>query len=75
MAGNDPAAAMTAAELLQKYTELQNAIASNNYSKAFQIVQYFSKNPKKHSIILTISTLYSFFVKIIQFVTLMYRTC
>ena len=26
--------------------ELQNAVASNNYSKAFQIVQYFSKNPK-----------------------------
>jgi DNA polymerase-3 subunit delta len=50
--------------------ELQNAIASNNYSKAFQIVQYFSKNPKKHSIILTISTLYSFFVKIMKLHTI-----
>ena len=26
--------------------ELQNAIVSNNYSKAFQIVQYFSKSKK-----------------------------
>ena len=29
MAGNDPAAAMTAEELLQKYTELQDAIAAD----------------------------------------------
>ena len=50
--------------------ELQNALAYLNQSKAYQIVQYFSKNPNKHPIILTISTLYSFFSKVMTLHTL-----
>ena len=50
--------------------ELHNALAYLNQSKAYQIVQYFSKNPNKHPIILTISTLYSFFSKVMTLHTL-----
>lgn len=44
--------------------ELQNALANGNQVKAYQIVQYFSKNSNQHPIVLTIATLYSFFSKI-----------
>jgi DNA polymerase-3 subunit delta len=44
--------------------ELQNALANGNQVKAYQIVQYFSKNSNQHAIVLTIATLYSFFSKI-----------
>lgn len=50
--------------------ELQNALANLNQTKAFQIVQYFSKNPNKYPIVLTISTLYAFFSKIMTLHTL-----
>ena len=46
--------------------ELLSAISNNNLKKAHQIVYYFSRNPSKHSIILTISVLYSFFVKVMK---------
>ena len=44
--------------------ELQNALANGNQVKAYQIVQYFTKNSNQHPIVLTIATLYSFFSKI-----------
>lgn len=50
--------------------ELQNALAHLNQAKAYQIVQYFSKDPNKHPIVLTVSTLYSFFSKIMTLHTL-----
>lgn len=44
--------------------ELQNALANLDQKKAYQIVRYFAKNPNKHPIVLTVSTLYAFFSKI-----------
>jgi len=50
--------------------ELQNALAHLNQTKAYQIVRYFSKNPGKYPMVLTLSTLYSFFSKIMTIHTL-----
>ncbi len=41
--------------------ELENAIRSRNAAKAFEIVDYFSKNPKNNPSVLTVSVLFSFF--------------
>ncbi len=45
--------------------ELQKCIAQRNAEKCFQIATYFSKNSKDHPIIVTISTLFGFFSKIL----------
>ena len=47
--------------------ELQNALGKRQVAKAFQIVDYFSKNPKSHPFVVTISSLYSFFSKLLVF--------
>lgn len=41
--------------------ELENAIKVRNAAKAFQIIDYFTKNPKKNPTVLTVSLLFSFF--------------
>lgn len=41
--------------------ELENAIRTRNAAKAFQIVDYFERNPKRNPTVLTVSVLFSFF--------------
>lgn len=41
--------------------ELENAIRVRNAVKAFEIVDYFAKNPKNNPTVLTVSLLFSFF--------------
>ena len=45
--------------------ELQNALGKKNVLKSNQIINHFSENTKKHHIILILSSLFSFFQKII----------
>jgi DNA polymerase III subunit delta len=47
--------------------ELQKALVSRNVLKANRIVDYFDKNPKDNPVILTISSLFSFFNKIFMY--------
>jgi len=60
--------------LIQKYIgiskdynifELQKAISYRNVFKANQIVTYFAANPKEHPLILTISSLFTYFSKLL----------
>lgn len=44
--------------------ELQDAIAKRNFSKAYQIIDYFSSDSGRHSIIPNIALLYSYFSKV-----------
>lgn len=62
------------ADLVQKYVgiskeynafELQKAVAQGNFAQAFQIVYYFSANPKANPIIPTIALLFTFFSKLL----------
>jgi DNA polymerase-3 subunit delta len=45
--------------------ELQNALVKKDIFKANQIINYFDKNQKENPIILTISSLFSFFRKVL----------
>ncbi|MFW5892365.1 MAG: DNA polymerase III subunit delta [Bacteroidota bacterium] len=45
--------------------ELQDALTTKNSLKAFQIVKYFSENPKTNPLVVTLSVLNSFFTKIL----------
>lgn len=45
--------------------ELQKAIGIRNFSLAFQIVQYLNRNQKAHPLILTLSSLHSYFQKLL----------
>ena len=47
--------------------ELQKAIGERDIKKAFAIVQYFGQNPKNNPIVMTVSLLYSFFVKLLKY--------
>ena len=47
--------------------ELQKSIGLRQFSKSFQIIQYLSKNQKNNPITLTLSTLHSFFRKLLLF--------
>jgi DNA polymerase-3 subunit delta len=47
--------------------ELQKAIGFGQFSKAFQIIQYFNQNPKNHPLVLTLSTLHNYFQKLLLF--------
>ncbi|MGV1011828.1 MAG: DNA polymerase III subunit delta [Flavobacterium sp.] len=47
--------------------ELQNAIGSKNQLKAYQIAQYFAENPKDNPMVVTVSLVFSFFVKILKY--------
>jgi DNA polymerase-3 subunit delta len=47
--------------------ELLNAIGSRNQAKAFHIAHYFSNNPKANPLVVTTSTVFGFFVKILKY--------
>jgi len=47
--------------------ELNNALASRDILKANRIVLYFSKNPKDNPLVLTLSSLFHFFGKLLLF--------
>lgn len=47
--------------------ELQNAIGERDEIKAHRIITYFAQNPKDNPMVLTISLLYSFFSKLLQY--------
>ena len=47
--------------------ELQKAIGDRNVLKAYAIIQYFGQNPKNNPIVMTVSLLYSFFVKLLKY--------
>jgi DNA polymerase-3 subunit delta len=47
--------------------ELLNALGSRNEAKAFHIVQYFSDNPKANPLMVTTTTVFGFFVKILKY--------
>lgn len=44
--------------------ELQSAIGTRNAQKVFQICQYFYANPKSHPLVVSIGSIYRYFVKI-----------
>lgn len=45
--------------------ELVSAIANKNYPKAIQIIKYFESNPKTNPTVMTTSTLFNFFSKLV----------
>lgn len=47
--------------------ELLNALGSRNQLKAFQIVQYFSDNQKANPLVVTTSTIFGFFIKLLKY--------
>ena len=47
--------------------ELLNALGSKNQLKAFQIVQYFSDNQKANPMVVTTSTVFGFFIKVLKY--------
>ena len=47
--------------------ELQNAIGSKDQLKAFKIAQYFADNPKDNPLVVTVSLVFGFFVKILKY--------
>lgn len=47
--------------------ELLNALGSINQLKAYQIVQYFADNPKDNPMVVTTSTVFGFFLKILKY--------
>jgi DNA polymerase-3 subunit delta len=47
--------------------ELQKALAQKNIIKANRIINYFDKNPKLNPFVLTISSLYSFFSRVLMY--------
>ncbi len=46
--------------------ELSKAIGNKDTEKAFTIIHYFEKNPNDHPVVLTVSTLYNLFTRIIS---------
>jgi len=47
--------------------ELRNAISEKNTFKAFQIADYFSKNPNSNPLVVTISMVFDFFSKLLLY--------
>ena len=47
--------------------ELLNALGSKNQLKAYKIVQYFADNPKDNPMIVTIGTVFGFFIKVLKY--------
>ena len=47
--------------------ELLKALGSRNQLKAYQIVQYFSENQKANPIVVTTSTIFGFYVKLLKY--------
>jgi len=47
--------------------ELNRAISAMDKGKAYQIIDYFTRNPKNHPVVVTIASLYNFFSKLMIF--------
>lgn len=47
--------------------ELLNALGSRNQLKAYQIAQYFSDNQKANPLVVTTSTIFGFFIKLLKY--------
>jgi DNA polymerase-3 subunit delta len=47
--------------------ELINALGSRNQLKAYQIVNYFAENEKANPMVVTTSTVFGFFVKLLKY--------
>lgn len=47
--------------------ELSSAISKRDAKKAYRIAEYFSKNPKEHPLLLTVTTLFTQFSKILKY--------
>jgi DNA polymerase III subunit delta len=47
--------------------ELQNALGKRDVLRANQIVNYFSSNEKEHPMVMTVSSLYGYFSKILRY--------
>lgn len=47
--------------------ELQNAIGSKDQLKAYKIAQYFADNPKDNPLVVTVSLVSGFFVKLLKY--------
>ncbi len=47
--------------------ELRKAIGERNNVKVYQIINYFSENPKDNPMVVTVSLLFSFFTQLLQF--------
>jgi DNA polymerase-3 subunit delta len=47
--------------------ELLNALGSKNQFKAYQIAQYFSDNPKANPLVVTTSTVFGFYIKLLKY--------
>lgn len=54
--------------------ELINALGNRNQLKAYQIAQYFSENEKANPMVVTTSTVFGFFVKLLKYHGLKDRT-
>lgn len=47
--------------------ELQNAIGTKDYKKAFQIIQHFSQDPSGNPFVLTFALMHSFFTRLLKY--------
>lgn len=47
--------------------ELRKAIGDKDFTKAFQIITYFSENPKDNPTVVTVSLLFNFFSQLLQY--------
>ena len=47
--------------------ELQNAIGTKNYKKAFQITQHFAQDTSSNPFVLTLSLMHSFFTRLLKY--------
>lgn len=47
--------------------ELQSALAQKNVFKANLIARHFAQNPKNHPLVVTVSSLYNYFVKVMKY--------
>jgi len=50
--------------------ELQDALSSRNAKKAYEIINYYEKNPKANPTVVTVSMLFGFFSKLLIFRTM-----
>jgi DNA polymerase-3 subunit delta len=51
--------------------ELEQALATRNAKKAFEIINYYEKNPKANPTVITVSMLFGYFSKLLIFRTMM----
>ena len=51
--------------------ELEQALANRNAKKAFEIINYYEKNPKANPTVMTVSMLFGYFSKLLIYRTLM----